>query len=232
MRLRTRPPLLTYLLTIKHPDMEVSPLWLMPPVYSILNVFLDTPVQQDFQVGVLNVVGYPSHIQDTTQWAHIDRCDGNNEGVGSMRRPAHHMGHTMEVWILKELRTHGLFSLTTTVTIIRVTVQEVQDTTCVHCMVMQAIRYRRWIAVSGRSAGGGTESPGPCNLGAAEHQHSSGHPACPGWPSPGCHTHNEIRGTDWPRADHCTRCSDDGAQLYGCTGDQTHFIRKKWTADQ
>ena len=36
-----------------HSDVRVSPLWLMPPVCSILNVFLDTPVEQDFQAGVL-----------------------------------------------------------------------------------------------------------------------------------------------------------------------------------
>jgi hypothetical protein len=51
----------------------------------------------------------------------------------------------MEVWILKELRTHGLFSLRTIVRIIRITVQEVQDTTRVNLMVIQAIRTPRGV---------------------------------------------------------------------------------------
>ena len=128
-----------------HPDMGVSPLWFMPPVNSILNVCLDTPVQQDFQVGVLSVVWSPILIQDTTRWGHIDRCDESNQRVGSMRILPHHMHHTMEVWILKELRTDGLFSLRTTVRIIRITVQEVQDTTRVNLMVIQAVRTPRGV---------------------------------------------------------------------------------------
>ena len=126
-----------------HPDMGVSPLLFMPTVDSILNLFLDTPVQQDSQVGVLGVVCFPILIQDTTGWGHIDRCDRSNQGVGSMRRLLHHMGDTMEVWILKEPRIHGVFSLTTTVRIIRITVQDVQDTTRVNLMVIQAIRTPR-----------------------------------------------------------------------------------------
>ena len=55
------------------------------------------------------------------------------------------MGHTMEVWILNELRTHGLFNLRTTVRIIRITVQEVQDTTRVNLMVIQAISTPRGV---------------------------------------------------------------------------------------
>ena len=123
-----------------HPDMRVSPLWLMQPVNSILNVILDTPVQQDFQVGVLSIVWFPILIEDTTRWGHIDQCDRSNQGVGSMSRLPHHMGHTMEVWTFKELSTQGLFSLRTTVRIIRISVQEVHDTTRVNLMVTQAIR--------------------------------------------------------------------------------------------
>ena len=55
------------------------------------------------------------------------------------------MGHTMEVWILKEVRARGLFSLRTTVRIIRITVQECQDTTRVTLMVIQAIRTPRGV---------------------------------------------------------------------------------------
>ena len=62
-----------------------------------------------------------------------------------MRRLPHHIGHTMEVWILKELRTHGPFSLRTTVRMTRVTVQEVDDTTCVTLMVNQVIRKPRGV---------------------------------------------------------------------------------------
>ena len=43
----------------------------------------------------------------------------------------------------KELRTHGLFSLRTTVSIIRITVQDVQNTTRVNLMVIHAIRTPR-----------------------------------------------------------------------------------------
>ena len=60
-----------------------------------------------------------------------------------MTRLPHHVRHTMEVWFLKELRTHGLFSLRTTVRIIRTTVRDVQDTTRVNLMVIQAIRAPR-----------------------------------------------------------------------------------------
>ena len=117
--------------------MGVSPFRFMPPVDAILNVFLDNPVQQDFQVGVLSVVWFLILIQATTRWWHIDRCDGSNQGLGSIRGLPHHMGHTMEVWILKEIRTHRLFNLRTKVRIIRITVQEVQDTTRVNLMVIQ-----------------------------------------------------------------------------------------------
>ena len=55
------------------------------------------------------------------------------------------MGHTIEVWILKELRTQVLFSVRTTVRIIRITVQEVQDTTHVNLMVIEAVRTPREI---------------------------------------------------------------------------------------
>ena len=132
-------------------DMGVSPLWFMPPVDSILKVFLDTAVQQDFEVGVLSIVWLPILIQDTTRRGHIDRCDGSNQGVGSMWRLPHHMGHTMEVSILKNLRTHGLFSLGTMVRIIRITVQEVQDTTRVN-----QSGHQGGCALSGRSARGGS----------------------------------------------------------------------------
>ena len=30
----------------------------------------------------------------------------------------------------------------------------------------------------------------------------------------------------------CTRCSDHGTWPYGCTGVQTHSLREIWTADQ
>ena len=123
-----------------HPHMGVSPFWFMPPVDAILNVFLHAQVQQDFQVGVLSVVWFPILIQDTTRLGHIDPCDKSNQGVKSMRRLSHHMSHTMQVWILKELRTQGLFGLRTAVKVIRVTVQVVQDTTGVNLMVIQAIR--------------------------------------------------------------------------------------------
>ena len=53
------------------------------------------------------------------------------------------MRHTMEVWIPKELRTQGLFSLRATVRTIRITVQEIQNTTGVNLMVIQAIMTRR-----------------------------------------------------------------------------------------
>ena len=46
----------------------------------------------------------------------------------------------MEVWFLKEFRTQGLFSLRATVRTIRITVQDLQDTTRVNLMVIQAIR--------------------------------------------------------------------------------------------
>ena len=125
--------------TTIHPDMGMSPLWFMPLVDAILFFCPDTPVQAEFQVGLLSVVQFPILIQDTTRCRHIDRCDGSNQGVGSIRRLPHHMSHTMEVWILKELGTLGLLSLRTTVRIIRLTV-EVQDTTRVNLMVIQAIR--------------------------------------------------------------------------------------------
>ena len=47
--------------------------------------------------------------------------------------------------MLRELRGHGLFSLRITARIIRITVQEVQDTTRVNPMVIQAIRTPRGV---------------------------------------------------------------------------------------
>ena len=126
-------------------DMGFPPLWFMPPVDSILNVFPDAPVQQNFQVGVLSVVWFLIFIQDTTRGGRIDRCDGSNQGVGSIRRLPHHMTHTMEVWIPKEPGTQLLFSLRVTVRIIKITVQDVQNTTRVNLVVIQAIRTPRGV---------------------------------------------------------------------------------------
>ena len=63
-----------------------------------------------------------------------------------MRRFPHRMSHTLEVEILKELRTQGLFSLSTTVRIIKTTVQEIQNTRGDGLMVIQAIRTPRGVS--------------------------------------------------------------------------------------
>ena len=89
-----------------HHHVGVSPLWCRSSLGSIQNVFLDSPVKHEFQVGVLSVVWFPVLLHHTTRWGHIDRCDRSNPVVGSIRRLPHQMAHTMVVWILKESRTH------------------------------------------------------------------------------------------------------------------------------